>query len=159
IDRFLEVPVLPVDLYQSSSTLTKQRGIHLGTSISLFLANVAAYPLDRRLEQMPVDFARYADDTLIWSPDYSELCRAVQVLQDAGADMGVEINLKKSPGISILDSRQGDSSAPTGAFVPEFKSTASVDFLGFTVSAKTIGIRRSNVVRIKQHLGYLVYAN
>jgi len=158
IDSFLEARALPKESYLSSSEASPRRGIHLGTSLSLFLANVAAYPLDRRLKQMRVDFARYADDTLIWSPDYSELCDAVERLRDAARDMGVSINLKKSPGISILHPSHDPES---GDEIPaaEFRSTSRVEFLGYSISDRAIGIRESSIKRIKQHVAYLVYAN
>ncbi len=55
-------------------------GLPQGTSVSLFLANVAAWELDRALERLGVGFARYADDTLIWSHDYARICEAVEAL-------------------------------------------------------------------------------
>ena len=66
IDAFLKAPSLEVHEYSTESTREREKGIPQGTSISLFLANVAAYPLDRKLEALGVGFARYADDTLIW---------------------------------------------------------------------------------------------
>jgi len=39
----------------------RERGIPQGTSISLFLANVAPWDLDRSLERLGVSFVRYAD--------------------------------------------------------------------------------------------------
>jgi hypothetical protein len=121
-----------------------------GTSVSLFLANVAAWPLDRALERLGVGFARYADDTLIWSPDYARLCEAVDAVNETADSIGAELNLRKSEGISIL--------APSEAPV-EFKSKNTVDFVGYSFSAAGISIRRSSVQKIKRRIAHLIYRN
>jgi hypothetical protein len=116
----------------------------------LFLANVAAWPLDRALERLGVGFARYADDTLIWSPDYARICEAVDALNEAATAIGAALNLRKSEGISIL--------APGEAPV-EFKSKASVDFVGYSFSAAGISIRSSSFDKIKERIAHLIYKN
>jgi RNA-directed DNA polymerase len=81
IDVFLAAPSLRASEYKRDSEEWRLRGIPQGTSVSLFLANVAAYPLDRKLEGLGVGFARYADDTLIWGDSYDIVCRAVVVFR------------------------------------------------------------------------------
>jgi hypothetical protein len=125
-------------------------GIPQGISTSLFLANIAAYPLDRALEGLRVDFARYADDTIIWSDSYEEVCEAVGRLIDAAKQMGVEFNFKKSDGVRVI--------VDPGARA-EFKSGNYVDFVGYRVGFDKIGIRSSTEEKIKERLSYLVYAN
>lgn len=51
----------------------RNRGIPQGTSLSLFLANLVCWKLDKSLEKAGLKFARYADDTVIWSPTYSAI--------------------------------------------------------------------------------------
>ena len=102
IEGFLQSPSLKVSNYDILTLETREKGVPQGTSISLFLANVAAYPLDRRLERLGVGFARYADDTLIWSDSYAAICEAATSLEEVASDMGVDINFLKSDGISIL---------------------------------------------------------
>jgi RNA-directed DNA polymerase len=150
IEAFLRAPTLPVASYDSNSPESRTRGIPQGTSISLFLANVAAYLLDRRLESLGVGFARYADDTLIWSDNYSDICRAVNALEEVGFDMGVELNLVKSDGISILGAKE---------FPAEFSPKSSVAFLGYRITTDTISIRETNLVKTKARLAYLIYSN
>ena len=62
--------------YQASTFETPTLGIPQGSSVSLFLANVACYELDREIEKVGVVFARYADDTLIVTDSYekADLC-------------------------------------------------------------------------------------
>jgi hypothetical protein len=150
IEAFLRTPTFAIGEYKPNTDEIRARGIPQGTSISLFLANVAAYPLDRHLERIGVGFARYADDTLIWSENYSDLCRAVNILEEVAADMDVELNFKKSEGISILCVED---------FPAEFKSKKSVAFLGYKIRPDQISIRDANLVKIKQRLSYLVYSN
>jgi hypothetical protein len=147
---FLTTPTLTAPEYSESGGSRRTRGVPQGTSVSLFLANVAAWPLDRALERLGVGFARYADDTLIWSHDYARVCDAVDALNDSAAAIGAELNLRKSEGISIL--------APGTAPV-EFKAKSSVEFVGYSFSAQGISIRSSSVQKIKQRISHLVYCN
>jgi RNA-directed DNA polymerase len=150
IRGFLRAPTLAADQYQPVSSTLRERGIPQGTSVSLFLANIAAQPLDDRLERLGVGFVRFADDTLIWADDYSLICRATTALEDTARDMGVDINLSKSAGISIL--------APDGA-PAEFKAKNSVEFLGYKISSECVSIRDRNVQEIKKWISYLIYSN
>lgn len=149
---FARAEVRSATAFGQSAGTPRVRGIPQGASTSLFLANIAAAPLDRRLEQLRVDFARYADDTLIWSDDYGELCRAVDALAESAKEMGVEFNTKKSPGIRILVDEPSDPRA-------EFSPTNHVEFLGYQVNANTIGIRETSVERIKKYVNWLVFSN
>lgn len=150
LQAFLSTPTLAGAQYQELGGDRRTRGVPQGTSVSLFLANVAAWPLDRALERLGVGFARYADDTLIWSPDYARLCEAVDAVNEVAGTIGSELNLRKSEGISIL--------APEEAPV-EFKAKRSVDFVGYSFSADGISIRASSVKRIKRRIAYLIYRN
>ena len=136
IDVFLRAPSLPSSEYTREWKEERQKGIPQGTSISLFLANAAAYPLDRKLEALGVGCARYADDTLIWGDSYDIVCRAVNALEETAAEMGVDLNFNKSEGISIL--------CPEG--VPaEFKAKSSVSFIGYRIGSKLISLRPENL--------------
>ncbi len=95
-------------------------------------------------------FARYADDTLIWSESYAEIGRAANSLEDAAAEMGVELNLLKSKGITLF--------APPG-MQAELPAQNSVEFLAHSVSHESIGIRERSIGRIKDHIAYLIYRN
>lgn len=78
------------------------KGIPQGTSISLFLANLVCWRLDRDLERAGLRFARYADDTVIWSYDYVHICQAHEIISRFSGAAGVAINAEKSEGISLL---------------------------------------------------------
>jgi len=150
IDVFLRAPSLRVSEYVRDSKKKREMGIPQGTSISLFLANVAAYPLDRKLESLGVGFARYADDTLIWGESYDVVCRAVNALEETGAEMGVELNFNKSEGISILCQENA---------LAEFRYKPAVSFIGYQIGAKQISFRPEKVKDVQRWLSYLIYSN
>ncbi len=150
IDAFLKAPSLDTHGYSAATTAAREKGIPQGTSISLFLANVAAYPLDRKLEALGVGFARYADDTLIWGESYDIVCRAVNALEETASEMGVQLNFVKSEGISIL----------CPADLPaEFKAKSAVSFVGYQIGSKIISMRESTLKRAKDRMSYLIYSN
>lgn len=150
INSFLRAPSLETSEYCRETERVREKGIPQGTSISLFLANVAAYPLDRKLETLGVGFARYADDTLIWGESYDIVCRAVNALEETASEMGVELNFVKSEGISIL--------CPEG-LAAEFKAKSSVSFVGYRIGSKIISMRESTLKRSKDRISYLIYSN
>jgi RNA-directed DNA polymerase len=102
IQAFLTTPSSPIEAYSPSGGTLRAQGIPQGTSISLFLANAAAWDLDRSLEDHGVGFVRYADDTLIWSPDYGRITAAVELLHEHARLMDVAVNLEKSEGLRLL---------------------------------------------------------
>jgi RNA-directed DNA polymerase len=150
VRAFLRAPSLPLAEYDERSTRERERGMPQGTSISLFLANAAASVLDRKLERLGIGFVRYADDTLIWSNDYAEVCRAVDALIETARLMGVELNFDKSDGISILAA----SGEPA-----EFRAKTAVDFVGYAIHRDRISIKARKVEEIKERVSYLIYSN
>jgi RNA-directed DNA polymerase len=149
-DAFLRAPALKPAEYREDWPWERDKGIPQGTSISLFLANIAAYPLDRKLESLGVGFARYADDTLIWGDSYDIVCRAVNSLEEIAADMGVELNFNKSEGISILCPED---------LAAEFKAKSAVSFIGYRIGSKLISFAPDALKRSQNWLSYLIYSN
>ncbi|MBF0694895.1 MAG: RNA-dependent DNA polymerase [Flavobacterium sp.] len=129
----------------------RTKGIPLGTSISLFLANVVCWKLDRALEDQGVRFARYADDTIIWSKDYSKITKAFEIINSFSQEAGIAINYKKSDGISLLQSKDIRS---------EFLNTKEyIEFLGYKISTEKISIKDQSKKKIKKQITYLLYKN
>lgn len=125
-------------------------GIPLGTSISLFLANVSCWSLDRAFEDEGLRFARYADDTIVWSKDYNKICKAFDIINSFSIASGIGINFDKSDGISILQ-RKG--------MPGEFKVKAHIEFLGYEISPGRVSIKYSAEQRIKKQISYILYRN
>jgi len=127
------------------------KGIPQGTSISLFLANLACWNLDRAFENEGIRFARYADDTIVWTRDYTKIGKSFDIISRFSKETGIALNLKKSEGISLLQS----SSMPSELTSPkEF-----VEFLGYRISNKSVGIKLSSVNKIKNQISYILYRN
>ncbi|WP_081941948.1 reverse transcriptase domain-containing protein [Spirochaeta lutea] len=127
----------------------RKMGIPQGTSISLFLANLVCWRLDKQLEKEGLQFARYADDTVIWSPDYNKINRAAEIIHEFSGDAGVKINENKSEGISLLCM---DSSPAEFARRKSF-----VDFLGYEISVENVSIKKSSVRKIQKQISYILY--
>ncbi len=127
------------------------KGIPLGTSISLFLANVACWNLDRKFEDAGIRFARYADDTIIWSRHYSKISLAFDIIMDFSKETGIKLNYRKSDGISLLQR--------TGLKSELHNTKGFVEFLGYRISCENVGIKDSSVLKIKNQISYLLYRN
>ena len=147
---FLEAPRLPTKLYDGSSSHRSTRGIPLGTSISLFVANLMTYPIAEELEKLGVGFAFYSDDSIVWSDSYEKISQAAKVISNVAADIGLSINFSKSEGIRLL----------TPAEAPrELPGKDSVSFIGHKIDAQHISMRDSLVSKAKLRLSRLIFSN
>jgi RNA-directed DNA polymerase len=149
IHAFLNCTACEFNTYPGKAK-ERKCGIPQGTSISLFLANVACWELDRHLERLGVGFCRYADDTVVWSRDYDRVVKAYYIIDECSKRMGVPINLVKSHGIRLV------SRAPMKT---EIESKTSVDYLGYGISLSHISISNKRVAKIKSRISYLIYQN
>ena len=124
-------------------------GIPQGTSISLFLANLVCWKLDKGLEQSGLQFARYADDTVIWSHDYQKISTAYDIINEFSKNAGVEINAKKSDGISLQCRKDMPSEIAS--------RKEEIEFLGYAISVDHVSIKKSSVNKIKRQITYTLY--
>lgn len=129
----------------------REVGIPQGTSISLFLANVVCWNLDKRFEKEGLKFARYADDTVVWSLDYNKICNAFTIINEFSNTAGVQINANKSDGISLL-TKEGFPSELSNA-------KACIDFLGYSIHVDRVSIKKQSVKKIKKQISYILYRN
>lgn len=152
IDEFLRCPPAYTNAEEKLEAVGARKvGFAQGTSLSLFLANIAVAPLDRALEKMGVSFVRYADDTLIWSKDYSQLCSAVDRLHAESKFIGSDINEAKSEGIRLL--------VPEGQSNAEMERTSSVVFLGHKISQGSVRMKATAIEKIQTRVNHLLYTN
>lgn len=122
-------------------------GIPQGTSISLFLANLVCWALDKKLERCGVKFARYADDTIVWSQDYAKICEAFECFDEFSRVASIKINTAKSAGINLLK-RKG--------LPAEMTSKEKIDFLGYSLSLGSVSIKDSAVAKLKAQIAYIL---
>lgn len=152
IEGFLETPEPYLNSDEKLSIRpSRKRGLPQGTSLSLFLANIAASNLDRELERLGVGFVRYADDTLIWSPDYGRVSEAVSVLYEASSQIGAPINSEKSLGIRLLTREE--------TLHVEMSSTKHIDYLGHQLGLRKVRMKDTSLDRIKRRVGQLIFTN
>ena len=97
---------------EDSVTHETAAGTMQGGVISPLLANVYLNELDWGLEKAGLRFVRYADDSIVMCRDEAELERAVIVVGEVMADLGLELAEEKT---YVVDTREGD-----------------FDYLGFT---------------------------
>lgn len=147
--RFLNSRHSLASEYNPHTGKVRERGIPQGTSVSLFLANVACWELDWEMERIGVQFARYADDTLIWSNSYEQVVRAYDAIDRFSKLMGVPINIEKSEGITLISDRP----------LEELKTKPKVTYLGYDINLKYVSIGSRSVARIKQKISYIIYEN
>lgn len=151
IKSFLHTNPPPMKSLGNTSHHQRLRGLPQGTSISLFLANVVASQLDRALERLGVGFARYADDTLIWSPSYDKVCEAAGILHSAAQEIGSPINVVKSPGVRLL--------VPADSRTHEMSGTKTVEYLGHELGLRSTRMKSTAVKRIKRRIQTLLFTN
>lgn len=143
--------ISPEEKFVINSFLHERKvGIPQGTSISLFLANLTCWKFDQDLEREGVKFSRYADDTIVWSPDYAKICNSFGLINEFSRDAGVKINPTKSEGISLL-TKDGLPS--------EIVAKTSLDFLGYSLSVDTVSIKDKSLKKIKKEISYILYRN
>ena len=135
--------------YKNGKLETPKVGIPQGSNVSLFLANVACYELDRQIEKVGVTFARYADDTLIVADSYEKACDCANLLLAHGERSGTRINFDKSPGIAVL-ARNVNS---------EIRQKSSVTFLSHSLSGEGVAIAPKAIARMKRRVARIVYNN
>lgn len=126
----------------------RDRGIPQGTSISLLLANLTCWEFDKSLEREGVKFSRYADDTVIWTHEYSKICNAYALINKFSEEAGLKINIAKSEGISLLT---------TPGMKAEITPKTSLDFLGYSLSTKDVSIKGKSINKIKKEISYILY--
>jgi len=132
----------------NSFLLGRKVGIPQGTSISLFLANMVCWKFDQDLEREGVKFSRYADDTIVWSPEYAKICSSFGLINEFSRNAGVKINPTKSEGISLL-TKDGLPS--------EIIAKTSLDFLGYCLSVDRVSIKDKSVQKIRKQISYILY--
>jgi hypothetical protein len=138
---------LGMDDYAKRLFTVKDSGVPQGSSISLFLANVACALLDRKIEQTGAVFARYADDTAILCEGYDVANACAELMISHGEQSNTRINFKKSDGISIL------TQDPT----PEMRSKPSFTFLGHEISSARVSVSERSARRIKQKVSAIIH--
>lgn len=133
--------------YKKGVFVDRQMGIPQGNTISLFLANAVCHELDEALASLGVTFARYADDIVVVAKTYTKACGAANCILDWSAKSKVQINHKKSDGVSLL------SPEASG----EIRSKNSLAYLGCEISSSGVRPATKRVARLKQKIARIIF--
>ena len=148
VNKFLKSKTCDAKSYSPAGGKERSVGVPQGTSISLFLANIACWELDRELAKLGVSFSRYADDIVIWDRDYAKVVQGYELIASFGERMGVPINIGKSEGISLVSEKKG-----------EIFTKSSIKYLGYKISLDCVSINDNSTKKIQKKISWIIYQN
>nr|WP_298928730.1 reverse transcriptase domain-containing protein [uncultured Erythrobacter sp.] len=160
IRSFLQHRYATYPSWQTRKFAQRDRGVPQGSSISLFLSNIAAHELDMELERLDGTFVRFADDVIAIAHSYSDAREIELQFRRHCERSGVQINFEKSSGISLMDKRNSDD---TRSFFidtddgDDLSKLSFVDFLGHRVAPDEVALTDKAVKRIKRRLSQIIY--
>lgn len=162
IREFLRHRISSAKSYSRAATARKSRGVPQGSSISLFLANLAGHELDRRLEASNGRFVRFADDVVVVTETHRDAIRAAASFEEHCRYSGISVNYKKSDGISLLQPRS--SLEKRSFFVDnddghDLNIKESFDYLGHKFSRDKIQLSSRSITRAKNRVAKIIYLN
>lgn len=123
-------------------------GTPQGNSLSLFLANVAAHPLDEELGRLNGTFARFADDSVVVNTSYEDALRTAEAFHRFSKKSGVSINTVKSSGIRMFAENSMEM-----AHISEF------EFLGYKFKRSGLYMGSRAKSTIKKKCSKIIYDN
>lgn len=118
------------DLYFTPDGIleSKYQSLKQGCSVASWLANVILYHIDEKLSNLDGYYVRYSDDMLFIGKDAE---KAMQILTDELAEMGMKLNPKK---VEWLDNNHW------------FK------FLGFSIKGKSISLSANRIKKFQKEV-------
>jgi len=152
--------------YGEKNFSKRARGVPQGCSLSLFLSNIAAHELDRKLEAANGRFVRFADDIVSVTRQFDDALAVKRHFEGHCVYSGIQINKEKSPGINLFGSSAGPKiSADEDArefFVDQsdlgrIVTINSFDYLGHKFSRDQVQMSTRAIKRIKIRIGRIIY--
>ena len=148
MERQLLEAVMSHDFVRSGATGTRSCGTPQGNSLSLFLANVAAHPLDEKLGRLNGTFARFADDSVVVNTSYEDALKTAEAFHQFATRSGVKINPAKSSGIRMFSDVEMEM-----AHIAEF------EFLGYKFRRAGLYMGDRAKSAIKRRCAKIIYNN
>lgn len=160
IEAFLSHEYATYPSWQTRKFDKRAKGVPQGSSISLFLSNIAAHELDMELERLNGSFVRFADDVIAVAHSYED-ARAIELEFRAHCERsGVKINFEKSSGISLLSRRDSDDDREFFLDHDDggpLNKIGHVNFLGHLVASSEINLTEKAIKRIKRKISEIIY--
>lgn len=144
-DRFLHHRYGSRTDHAAVSFRRRVKGTPQGSSASLVLANLANHDLDRRLASEAGKFVRFADDVVAVCKTYDDAQKIEKCFNSHCIESGLLINANKSPGVSILSSKQ-----------QEIRTSLNFVYLGYNFTDKGLTIPINTVERLKSKISRLI---
>jgi len=162
IGAFLNHRIADSKSYSIESTERRTVGVPQGSSISLFLANLAGHELDRKLEEINGRFVRFADDVVVVTKSHKDAVNVVNAFEDHCRYSGISINYEKSNGISLL---QPSSKTNVRSFFldeddgHDLTVRADFDYLGHKFQRDAVLLSSRSVTRAKNRVAKIMHLN
>jgi RNA-directed DNA polymerase len=162
LQAFLRHRISTAKGYDMKSERRRTWGVPQGSSVSLFLANLAGHELDRRLEAGNGRFVRFADDVVVVTETHRDAVRAAESFEEHCNFSGISVNYRKSDGISLfsprskLDARSFFVNVDDGH---DLVQKTSFDYLGHKFSRDKVQLSSRSVTRAKNRIAKIIYLN
>ena len=160
MSAFLEHRYRPYLDYESGEDLVRVAGVPQGSSLSLFLSNVAAHELDMELERKNGSFVRFADDVVAITSTYSDAVEVSRSFRAHCRQSGLEINYRKSPGIQIFGGGLARERREYGVDIDDIaglETIKAIDYLGHRFSHEGIRLPPAAVSRVKRRISSIIH--
>jgi RNA-directed DNA polymerase len=160
IAAFLSHRFATLNDYKNGVFEKREVGVPQGSSLSLFLSNIAAHELDKELERSNGSFVRFADDIVCVTHSYGDALRVASAFERHCHYSGIKINHEKSPGICLIKgaspSIQRDFFIDDGD-IGKVETIEQFDYIGHKFSSGSVGISSRGIKRIKTKLARVIY--
>lgn len=124
----------------------RHRGTPQGSSVSLFLANLANNSLDMNLAREAGRFVRFADDVVGFCDRHEDAERMARSFERHCAQSGLVINRDKSPGVTAVSIKEQEIRT-----IEEFK------YLGYSFSQDALRMPKEKVEFYKRKFSRLIH--
>jgi RNA-directed DNA polymerase len=157
ISSFLQHKFARLSQYPNKSFETRDTGVPQGCSLSLFLSNLAGHELDENLGKRNGRFVRFADDVVCVANNHDDALAIAEVFRAHCGYSGIKINYEKSPGISLLKSREKRSFFVGDGDGDALRIDSEFDYLGHKFTSQSIGVSTKAISRIKKRIGKIIH--
>jgi RNA-directed DNA polymerase len=160
MSAFLKHEYESVKTYQNNVFSERNRGVPQGSSLSLFLSNIASHQLDLALENQNGTFVRFADDVVAITQSYTDALAVADQFRIHCQRAGLKINYEKSPGIMLFggtpDREKRDFTIDRDD-VSHLETIDHIDFLGHRVHVDGVSLPEKSRKRIKAKISSIVH--
>jgi hypothetical protein len=160
IETFLIHRYAKMKQYISGQFEKRSVGVPQGSSLSLFLSNIAAHELDKELERTQGMFVRFADDIVCVTQDHGAALNIVDLFKKHGYFSGIRINYQKSPGISLMEPESAAMKRNyfyDGGDIGSISEIKEFDYIGHKFRGRHILMSTRGIKRVKRRISKIAY--